>query len=89
MEKDTRVVYGAMCSWWDSIDKVSSNDGLPCCPHCGGILFEVPTEEEWFKGVDLYAAKGHPNYRKFIEWLRGKCFKGGHPEAIAVFEKLN
>ena len=49
-------------------------EGLPCCPHCGSMLFEVESEQVWFDGVDKYEANGHPGYRKFIEWMRGKCF---------------
>lgn len=87
---DTRIVHGANCSWWDSIDKVGSNDGLPCCPFCKGMLFEVPDEKTWWDGVDKYAAAGigRPWYRKFIEWLRGKCFPGGYLEAKSAWDKL-
>lgn len=64
--------------WWDSIDKAGSRDGtttgLPCCPRCGGVLFEVPNEKEWWAGVDQHQKNGNPGYRAFIEWLRGKCF---------------
>lgn len=75
---DTRIVYGARCSWWDSIDKVStietpSGHGLPCCPNCQSPLYEVPSEAEWFAGVNEHATK-EPGYREFIEWARGKCF---------------
>lgn len=90
--KDTRIVYGANCVWWDSIDKVGSTSnhprypedfqrgrGLPCCPHCGSVLFEVPSEEEWYREVELFEkcdknGNPHPGYKKFIEWQRGKCF---------------
>lgn len=47
--------------------------GLPCCPHCGGMLFETASIEAWWQGVDAYDAR-HPGYRKLIEWLRGKHF---------------
>lgn len=78
--KDTRIPYGARCTWWDSIDKVDhtaagqSGHALPCCPHCGGMLFEVQSEKEWFDGADRYEANGHPGYRSMLEWARGKCF---------------
>lgn len=73
---DTRIVYGARCVWWDSIDKASSNDvGLPCCPHCRGVLFQVESAVVWWTNIDTYAeAMGDPLYRAFMEWLRGKCF---------------
>jgi hypothetical protein len=82
MSGDTRIVYGANCCWWDSIDKCSTKPasatgpGLPCCPHCGSVLFEQPDEATWFAGVDAYAEQlGDTQYRAFIEWLRGKCFR--------------
>lgn len=85
--RDSRIVYGATCAWWDSIDKVSKTPGgLPCCPHCGGVLFEMPTEEAWWRSVDTHERNGHPGYRWFITWLRGKCF-GGFPEAMAAYER--
>ena len=70
---DTRVVYGAGCTWWDSIDKVAkTSSGLPSCPFCGGVLFEMAGEDLWWQGVDEYAT-AEPGYREFIEWLRGRC----------------
>jgi len=71
--KDTRIVYGSGCTWWDDITKIGTRFGLPCCPHCKCALFEVKNEAEWFNGVDKYEAAGNPGYRAFIEWLRGKC----------------
>lgn len=77
--EDDRIVYGVRCSWWDSIDKVGHTkpgpDGhsLPCCPHCGSVLFEVP-KMLWENGIDAYVLKEDPNYQKMIEWMRGKCF---------------
>lgn len=74
---DTRVVYGATCSWWDSIDKVGKTPtGLPACPHCGGVLYEIGSEREWWDGVRRHDADAEPGYIAFIEWLRGRCFPG-------------
>ena len=73
--KDKRIVYGAGCTWWDSIDKVATLDnGLPCCPYCSSVLFEMSNIEEWDKNVLSYEQDGNPGYRKMIEWMRGKCF---------------
>lgn len=76
--KDTRITYGASCTWWDSIDKIglreSGGHRLPCCPHCKGVLFEVESETIWFDSADKYEANGHPGYRAMLEWARGKCF---------------
>jgi hypothetical protein len=72
---DDRIVYGARCQWWDSIDKVATmpGGGLPICPHCGSVLYET-TPAKWWREVDAYEADGNPGYRQMIEWARGKCF---------------
>ena len=70
----TDIVYGARCVWWDSIDKVDTlPSGLPCCPFCRGVLFQID-EAEWDADAKEYEDAGHEGYVKFIEWLRGKCF---------------
>ncbi len=81
---DTRIPYGARCTWWDSIDKVGVRQGsnplggppmrLPCCPHCRNMLFEVEDEATWWRGIDKYEADGHPGYRAIMTFGRGKCF---------------
>jgi hypothetical protein len=86
---DTRVVYGATCSWWDTIDKAGSTvGGLPGCPHCGGPLYEVPTEAEWWAGVYKKVEVDDPDYGEFITWLRGRCHRGPDffQSARAVFD---
>ncbi len=77
---DTRIAYGARCTWWDGIRKVEKMPAgggflLPCCPHCHGMLFEVANEGEWFAAVDKHEAAGNPGYRATVEWGRGKCFR--------------
>lgn len=73
--KDERVVYGARCTWWDSIDKVAKHiNGLPRCPHCGSVLFERPSEQTFLDGAKRYERDGHPGYVEFLHWQRGKCF---------------
>jgi len=77
---DNRIAYGARCMWWDGIRKVGktapgpSGHSLPCCPHCGGMLFEMDNEGQWFAGVDRHEKNGNPGYRAMVEWGRGKCF---------------
>lgn len=78
-DTDTRIAYGSRCTWWDGIEKVEtieagSGHRLPCCPHCRGMLFEIPTPEMWWDGVVKYEAAGHAGYRAFMEWAKGKCF---------------
>ncbi len=75
---DTRIAYGANCVWWDTIDKASrhlTGSGLPCCPHCQGVLFEVETSDEWWRMVAAYETDGNPGYRELMTWLQGKCFR--------------
>ena len=73
-EKDMRIVYGVGCCWWESVDKAGSNGGLPCCPHCGSMLFEMHSPQ-WWEGAAKHEKDGNPDYLNFIKWLRGKCFK--------------
>jgi hypothetical protein len=73
---DTRIVYGFGCVWWDSIDKTARNaSDLPCCPHCGSVLFEID-EKDWIENIARHAREsGDARYPKLIEWMRGKCFR--------------
>jgi hypothetical protein len=72
----SRIVYGATCSWWNSIDKAGRTaGGLPGCPICHGPLYEMGTGE-WWAGVDHKVKVDDPVYREFIEWLRGRCYRG-------------
>lgn len=84
---DNRIAYGARCTWWDGIRKVGKHpSGLPCCPHCRGMLFEMENESQWFAGADRYEADGHPGYRAMIEWARGRCFRN-MAEIKAAYEQ--
>lgn len=89
---DTRYVYGANCTWHGSIADIghkktnSAFDGseitLPCCPHCGGMLFEFPSKEVWGEAVAKQEAV-NPGYAAFIEWAGsiGACW-GGQYDAL-------
>src|SRR5271155_3391324 len=63
------------------IPKEIEQHSLPCCPHCGGMLLELPTAKEWWDGVDKYDADGHAGYGAMWRWQRqmGKirplCFR--------------
>ena len=70
---EERIVCGARCLWWDSIDKAASR-GIPVCPFCGSPLYEFESEESWFRAVRKHEENGSPGYTDFIRWLRGKCF---------------
>lgn len=82
---DKRIVYGVGCCWWDKIDKASCKDELPCCPHCGSLLFEMDSKE-WRQQIKEYAQKNNDlDYINFIHWLQGKCFKT-YPDAKIAFK---
>lgn len=74
---DTRIAYGAMCCWWDVIQKVATrkDSGLPCCPTCGGLLLEVPDMDTWMAAARTAEADNRPGYADFITWMQGRCFK--------------
>lgn len=46
---------------------------LPCCPHCGSMLMEVASEEEWKASVQR-DCRSHPEYAAMIFWAKGKCY---------------
>ena len=102
-DADGRFCYGASCTWFGSIHETSSTKkhprhqqtiqdvtdkhGLPCCPVCGGMLFEMQDEGEWWEGIDMFetgtypmpTAHPHPGYRAMWEWQRAQktCFFQG------------
>jgi hypothetical protein len=82
---DTRVVYGAHCSWWDSIDNAGRVPGssLPGCPYCGSPLYEAPNIDEYLKG----AYERGDDYVAMLMWLRGReCFRS-LADAVQAWEK--
>lgn len=84
-QPDARLCYGATCTWFGSIHETGGigKGALPCCPHCGGVLFEMAHEGEWWAGIDSYEKEGHPGYRAMWEWQRAqkRCFSL-HPDGI-------
>jgi hypothetical protein len=91
MATDTRYVYGARCTWHGSINAigrrgpVGGNFNLPCCPHCGGMLFELGSKAEWDAGVTKHDAE-HPGYADFVAWLGsyGRCWPN-HKAALELY----
>lgn len=72
------VAYGATCTWWDMKTRAATSlaNGMPCCPHCAGPLFEAPVKV--FLGPGLKERDDHdPGYADFIMWLRGYCYRSG------------
>jgi hypothetical protein len=52
-----------------------SDHGLPACPKCGGVLFEMESKQEWDGLVEKYSTENdEPLYSEFVESLReGPC----------------
>ena len=71
--KDTRIAYGATCTWWGAIQEVATTgSGLPCCPHCRGVLFEAPSMAEWEAGTrqSIDAGNAAPDWLDMLHWVR-------------------
>lgn len=83
---DRRFVYGANCAWFGPISAIGKRGNLPCCPYCGGMLFEYETEQLWWDRVDRYTLSGHPEYRTMIEWAADKHFASS-TELEAAFKE--
>ncbi len=85
--KDERVVYAARCTWWDLVGNAArrADMGIPCCPHCGSVLFEVASLEEWWEGAEQAELTGSIGWQDFLEWLQGKC-RPTMDEARAEYE---
>ena len=87
--REQLVVYGACCVWWDTIDKTSRTAGaykIPCCPHCGGVLYQMEWKK-WWEAVDKIDSE-RPGYRAMVEWWRGKCFPTYDDVQVAFAEHL-
>ena len=100
-EADGRFCYGVCCTWFGSIHETKANgSGLPGCPKCGGVLFEMSNEGEWWEGIDrfergdypssdpLSPSRPHPGYRALWEWMRAQpmCLKTPE-EAATKYER--
>lgn len=74
---DRRIAYGAGCLWWGPIQAVGVTvGGLPCCPQCRGLLFEMDSEAVFLAAAKRYEEdQARPGYVTFIRWLKGRCFK--------------
>lgn len=90
LETEPLIAYGARCSWWDAKENAGTREsgykgvpGLPCCPHCGGVLFEIE-ERTWNIGVETreafkWAAE-RDDYPELVAWSRGRCYP--EPDAM-------
>ena len=82
------VAYGARCMWWDEKANVAQKpSGLPCCPHCGGVLFECEVGSWWHQAqVAVDRGDVRPDYLAFLRWLRGRCYPA-RDVAEAVYDE--
>lgn len=85
---DTRIAYGARCTWWGPIAAAGTTHSgrLPGCPHCRGVLLEMPSEDAWWESVEDGITSGRvaemlpeladpAEYRAFLRWLPNqRCF---------------
>lgn len=74
---DKRIVYGLRCTWWEHISQVVLRARLPACPYCGGLLREMPSEQDWWNAVHRHVERTDDReYPDVIEWLRGRqCYR--------------
>lgn len=80
--RDTRIAFGASCTWWGPIQEVAKGSdtgmGVPSCPFCNGVLYEAPTKGDWdarLRSVETYGSI--KDYRKVMEWQHDnlqRCF---------------
>jgi hypothetical protein len=69
----TMIWYG-LCTFWteDWPLLARTAHGIPCCPHCGAVGFQI-NADDWWAGVERYESEGNPGYRAFLEDLRNTC----------------
>lgn len=75
-------VYGTRCSYHAPKDKLPLTGGLPVCPHCRNVLFEMP-QAEWNSSTLQYAETVcDPGYIDFIKWSENR-------ECIPLIDKFD
>lgn len=80
--KDTRIAFGAGCTWWGPIDEVAKGGdtgmGIPSCPFCRGVLYEDPDIRAWQTRLTRTEQMGYPNYSEVMIWqhdVAKRCYK--------------
>src|SRR6478736_1018779 len=97
IEKPSRIIMGAECTWWDTADKAKlggPDNGLLLCPHCGGLTYDMINWDIFMAAIDTQALDKAPGYRSIVEWGRGQCFndshalerayKAAHPQSVDI-----
>ena len=79
-----RLLWYGLCTYWtDDWDKLKTTSGIPCCPYCLGVGFQI-TAKNWDSGVDKFN-KDNPKYKEFIESVKEKCIRSGITKAYKDF----
>ena len=90
-EPDTRIVHGSACTYWGPIQSASRTrlDGLPGCPFCNRVLFEMKDEATFLSYAEQYEQAGNPGYVIFIKWLKGRRCYRTIETAMAIYAMRN
>ncbi len=75
MNDEQQIWYGLCTYWtddWDALTPSPENKGIPTCPECGSVGFQM-TRQEWNEGVAKYEADDNPGYTQFINDVKGNC----------------
>jgi hypothetical protein len=74
------IWYGFCTFWTDDWGQLSRTEhegngsivgGIPCCPDCGSVGYQIE-DDEWWEGVQI-VEKAEPGYYKFIRGLKDTC----------------
>jgi hypothetical protein len=88
------VAYGAVCVWWDDKDNVAQlPSGLPCCPTCGGVLFEADKAAFMAAAQDFAPSpvleEAGITYIEWLMWAQGKCYDNFTLSQRAMVDERN
>ncbi len=77
---DEQIWYGFCTFWTSDWGKLSKTGepmgfGIPCCPDCGSVGFQIDADE-WWEGVQR-VEEATPGYFKFIKELKDTCHGKG------------
>ena len=75
MNDESQIWYGFCTYWtddWEALEATPDNKGIPCCPECGSVGYQM-TLQEWNEGIEKYEAEDNAGYGAFIAELKGKC----------------
>lgn len=81
------VWYSAGCTLWTDDFDVLNTRGIPSCPHCGAVGFQI-SAEEWEKGIRKFE-RTYPGYLALLTGLKEKCRPKDIPEVfIRAYQQL-